>query len=98
METKILNREHAELLVEHSIGEDIYISQTAASKLLNITRQRVCQYVKHAEHSKNLGVKVIEDKYLLNLRLVMLFKRRDEFRGKRGKRKVTSVNEHLVAV
>lgn len=98
METKILDKDHADLLLNKFSGESIYINQTAASKLLNVSRQRVYQYVKHPEHSKNLGVTIINGTPVLDLKLVMLFKGRNEFRGKRGKRKINKINNQLASV
>lgn len=88
MNNKILTREDAIKVLNESNGEVIRITQATAAILLKKSRQRVKQLVSHPEHRKSLGVEIDADgKITLDLKKVLDFKSRDEFRGKRGPQK-----------
>jgi hypothetical protein len=88
MNNKILTREDAIKVLNESNGDVIRITQAVAAAIMNKSRQRVKQLVSHPEHCKSLGVEIDADgKITLDLKRVLEFKSRDEFRGKRGPQK-----------
>lgn len=98
MSNRILNRDEALIIMNNSNDSEVFITQSEAANILNVSRQRINQYVKHPEHSLNLGVTTVEGRIKLTLSKVLSFNRRSEFRGKRGKQKKIKINEQLASV
>lgn len=85
MNNKFLTREDAIKALNEAGGAIIKITQATAAILLNKSRQRIKQLVSHPEHYQSLGVEIdSEGKITLDLKKVLNFQGRDEFRGKRG--------------
>lgn len=98
MSKRILNRDEAQIIMDNSNNNEVYITQSEAANILNVSRQRINQYVKHPEHSVNLGVINIDEKTKLTLSKVLSFTRRSEYRGKRGKQRKNKLTEQMATV
>lgn len=92
MANKNLNREDAIKMLSENASGSVKINQAAAASILKKSRQRIKQLVEHPEHSKALGVEIVDGKIFLDLKSVLEFTGRDNYRGKRGPQRKAKTN------